>query len=92
MKTIFEDAHENFECWGWVRVGTNYELKQILMSIVSQVVVDKSLLADDIPEEELSKYLYRELENRRYMIVLDDVEDEELIDYLERTSFPDSSN
>lgn len=67
MKTAFEDAREGrcehkFECWGWGRVGANYELKQILMTIISQVVVhghiylEEDQLLTNMSEEELSKY------------------------------------
>lgn len=92
VKTVFENAREagKFERWGWARGS---ERKHILVSLIAQVEadVDDELLVD-ASEDRLSEYLYKALENRSYMIVLEGLDGDELLHYLLVNSFPDQGN
>lgn len=91
-KTVFEDVGKGkeFECCAWVTIGTKYQIKEVLMQIVSQVdtnYVDYHDLLISREDDEVCNYLCKALEHRRYVIMLDDVGDLEVVEYL-RSSLP----
>ncbi|KAL0385169.1 UNVERIFIED_CONTAM: putative late blight resistance proteinR1A-10 [Sesamum radiatum] len=61
-----------FDCSAFVSIGQKYELREILLGILAHIDpgVDRRCAESD---EELGRYLYRSLEERRYLVVLDDV-------------------
>lgn len=96
-KTIFEDLctgkQPSFDCGARVTLGTEYRFKEVLVCIVAQVDTSSDYRSslDSRGEEEISDYMYKILENKRYMIVLDDICDVQALDCL-RKSLPDESN
>lgn len=97
-KSVYEDIHVNkqgsFDCGAWVTIGSTYNLKEILLDIISQVSGIENLeflISLIYMEEELGNYLYKSLEGRRYIISLDDIRDTDILIQLRR-SFPEENN
>lgn len=93
-KAVFEDEWRRFDCSAWVTIAAKYQqFKEIAISILDQVAGERrgESLSSEEEDEKISNYLYKALENRRYLIVLDDVRDVQVLDYLKR-SFPDQIN
>ncbi|KAK4427040.1 putative disease resistance RPP13-like protein 2 [Sesamum alatum] len=61
-----------FDCSAFVPIGQKYEEREILLGILAQMDcgIDRKHAKTN---EELGKYLYRSLEDMRYLIVLDDI-------------------
>ncbi|KAH6821459.1 hypothetical protein C2S53_006290 [Perilla frutescens var. hirtella] len=100
-KTIFDHIYngreQSLDCGAMVTVGPNYQLKEIYLSILSQIN-DASIASNDElnissqgDEELLGYHLYSSLKGRKYMIVIDDVWETRVWDDLRR-SFPDQKN
>lgn len=79
-----------FDCGAWVKVGPNFQIKEIIATIIAQI--DESW-SNDLNDDTrtISEDLYERLKNRRYMIVIDDIRNECIWDEL-RSSFPDEEN
>lgn len=96
LRSVYDDIHVNkegsFDCGAWVTIGSTYNLREILLSIISQVdsIEILEFLASQ-GEDELVKYLYKSLQGRRYIIGLDDIRDTEILIQLRR-SFPVENN
>ena len=92
--TVFEDEDQRFDCKAWVTIGTHFQQWEIVRLILYQLDNDFSEEEEedgDDEDERIRNYLYKALEGRRYLIVLDDVCSVEVFDYL-KSSFPDQSN
>lgn len=97
-KTVFEDLRGDdrfFDCGAWAVIGATYQVKEVLIDIISQVV-DENIRGSEYKlvgeeEEKIGEYLYRMLEHRRYMIVLDDVRDVQILHRL-MGSLPEQRN
>lgn len=87
---IFVAKEQPFDCGAWVTIGRNFQLKQVLVSILAQIS-DHELPDFEENVEKLGFYLYSSLEGRRYMIAVDDVVDAEVWDNL-RMFFPEQDN
>ena len=76
-----------------MRIGSTYDLKQLLLNIISQIneVDDHELLLSSQGEEKLGEYVYTILEGRRYMVALDDVRDTDILIKL-RGSLPEQNS
>lgn len=95
-KRVYDDIYfvgkeRSFDCGAWVRIGSAYTLKQILVSIISEIDSGGHQLLDSEGEDELSEYLYSSLEGKRYIIALDDIRDTEILVQLRR-SLPEQNN
>lgn len=91
-KTIFEDLSKDselsFDCYAWVTMGHD-QLKEVLISVIAQVAGTGH--CEVVDEKQICSHLYRILENRRFMIVLDNVWDVKVVDCL-KSLLPDQSN
>ncbi|XP_030526057.1 putative inactive disease susceptibility protein LOV1 [Rhodamnia argentea] len=85
------DVKKHFECCAWVRVSREFVFKNVVMSIIEQVSINRLNDVDHMNEEVLVEKLFKELIDKRYLIVLDDVCDAEAWHQL-TIPFPDSKN
>ncbi|KAK4420255.1 Disease resistance protein RPP13 [Sesamum alatum] len=72
------DIVSHFECRVFVSIGPKYRLREILLTILAQILnlgIDNTHVES---EEELLSHLHSCLSGRRYLIVLDDVWDEKV--------------
>ncbi|KAL0335010.1 UNVERIFIED_CONTAM: putative late blight resistance proteinR1A-10 [Sesamum radiatum] len=80
----------HFYVRAWVTVSQQYQVRELLLSIlrcvtnISNEIYEKS-------DEELREKVYRSLKGKKYLIVLDDMWDTKAWDDLKRT-FPDDKN
>ncbi|XP_042012362.1 putative disease resistance RPP13-like protein 3 [Salvia splendens] len=90
---VYDDIQGSFDCSAWVRIGSTYQLKQLLLNIISQIkeVDGHELLLSSQGEEELGEHLYTSLEGKRYMVALDDVCDTDVLIRLRRW-LPEQNN
>ncbi|XP_042001067.1 putative late blight resistance protein homolog R1A-4 isoform X2 [Salvia splendens] len=89
---VYDDTQRSFDCSAWVRIGSAYDLTQLLLNIISQInEVDDHGILSSKGEEELGEYVYTSLEGRRYMVALDDVRDADVLISLRR-SLPEQNN
>ncbi|XP_041996860.1 disease resistance protein RPP13-like [Salvia splendens] len=89
---VYDDIQGSFECSAWVRIGSTYDLTQLLLNIISQINpdVDHEFISSQ-GDEIFGKYVYNSLEGRRYMVALDDVRDTDVLIKLRR-SLPEQNN
>ncbi|KAL1554785.1 disease resistance protein RPP13-like [Salvia divinorum] len=89
---VYDNIQGSFDCSAWVRIGSAYQLKQLLLNIISQINQDAhhELLRSQ-GEEKLGEYVYKSLEGRRYMVGLDDVRDTDVLIRLKRW-LPEQNN
>ncbi|GFP79902.1 putative late blight resistance protein homolog r1a-6 [Phtheirospermum japonicum] len=99
-KEVFEDPsilrllmYRGFQCRAFVTIGPNYRLREVMLSILSQVDRDSSIMQAQvyIYDDELAEHLKESLLHRRYFIVLDDVWSEQVWDDL-KGLFPEINN
>ncbi|KAL2253924.1 putative late blight resistance protein homolog R1A-10 [Sesamum indicum] len=88
-RQVYEDPSISsiFECRLWVRIGVQYQLKGLMLDILSKL----DLGADKIHAEESEKvaeYVSTSLQGKRYLIVLDDIWSTQVWNELEKF-FPD---
>ncbi|XP_057774788.1 putative late blight resistance protein homolog R1A-10 [Salvia miltiorrhiza] len=70
------DIVEMFESRAWVAVGSTYDRRDVLLLILAQVDPDAcAMIGAEEGDREISKYLERSLEGKRFLIVFDDVWD-----------------
>lgn len=70
------DVLEMFESRAWVDVGRDYDRKNVLLLILAQVdLATYSMIGVEEDDREISEYLERSLEGKRFLIVFDDVWD-----------------
>ncbi|XP_047940402.1 putative late blight resistance protein homolog R1B-23 isoform X2 [Salvia hispanica] len=86
---VYDDIQGSFDCSAWVRIGSTYDLTQLLLNIISQINPDEFITSQG--EEKLGEYVYTSLEGRRYMVALDDVRDTDVLIKLRR-SLPEQNN
>ncbi|KAL2254505.1 UNVERIFIED_CONTAM: putative late blight resistance protein R1A-10 [Sesamum indicum] len=80
----------HFYVRAWVTISQQYEVREMLLSILCCVTyISKEIY--EKRDEELREQVYRSLKGKRYLIVLDDMWDTEAWDDLKRT-FPDDKN
>ncbi|XP_042067665.1 putative late blight resistance protein homolog R1A-10 isoform X2 [Salvia splendens] len=89
--TVLEDEDQRFDCKAWVTIGAHFQQLEIVRLILYQLDNDFSEEDGDDEDERIRNYLYKALEGRRYLIVLDDMCSVEVLEYL-KGSFPDQSN
>ncbi|XP_027122070.2 putative disease resistance RPP13-like protein 3 [Coffea arabica] len=85
------DVRTRFNCRAWVCVSSSYDHKKMLRAIIKQLnEMSKELLEmlEQMEEEDLERRLYKDLQDKCYLVVLDDVWKEEVWDCLAR-AFPD---
>nr|XP_027122424.1 putative disease resistance RPP13-like protein 3 isoform X1 [Coffea arabica] len=88
------DLMTRFNCRAWVCVSSSYNHKETLRTIIKQLHPMTNELLDmleKMQEQDLEQRLYQDLQDKRYLVVLDDVWEEEAWDCLARNAFPDSS-
>ncbi|XP_019171307.1 PREDICTED: putative late blight resistance protein homolog R1B-16 isoform X2 [Ipomoea nil] len=91
-RAVYDDSYieHYFYIRSWIAVSQGYEVRKMLLGILSSV----SNSADELyreSNEQLAEQLYRRLKGRRYLIVLDDIWDIEAWNVIKR-SFPDDNN
>nr|XP_009766921.1 PREDICTED: putative late blight resistance protein homolog R1A-10 [Nicotiana sylvestris] len=71
-KEVYNDAsvRRHFDVCSWATVSSQYNLKEILLSLLHSTKGDTFYMED---EAELADMLQKNLKSRRYLIVLDDV-------------------
>ncbi|XP_056163179.1 disease resistance RPP8-like protein 3 [Syzygium oleosum] len=82
---------KHFECCAWVCVSKEFVYRNVVMSIIEQVSIKRLNDMDHMNDDVLGEMLFRELIDKRYLIVLDDVWDAEAWHRL-TIPFPDSKN
>ncbi|ONI25018.1 hypothetical protein PRUPE_2G274900 [Prunus persica] len=66
------DVQTFFDCRAWVYVSQQFRTRDILQSIIKQVATRTKDMTK-LLEEELEEMLYKLLQGRRYLVVLDDI-------------------
>ncbi|KAL0357616.1 UNVERIFIED_CONTAM: putative disease resistance RPP13-like protein 2 [Sesamum calycinum] len=77
-----------FDCRLWVRIGTKCRLKEIMLDVLAKLNLDN---VDKMHETELSEYVRRSLQDRKYLVVLDDIWSQEACYKLDML-FPKNGN
>ncbi|KAL0385204.1 UNVERIFIED_CONTAM: Disease resistance protein RPP13 [Sesamum radiatum] len=77
-----------FDCRLWVSIGTKCQLKDIMLDILAKLNLDN---VDGMHETELSEYVRRSLQDKKYLVVLDDIWSKEACYKLDEL-FPNNGN
>ncbi|XP_027124038.1 putative disease resistance protein At1g50180 [Coffea arabica] len=88
------DVRTRFNCRAWVCVSSSYNHKETLRTIIKQLNPMTNELLDMLErmqEQDLEERLYKDLQDKRYLVVLDDVWKEAAWDCLATRAFPDGS-
>ncbi|CDP12404.1 unnamed protein product [Coffea canephora] len=88
------DVRARFNCRAWVCVSSSYNHKETLRTIIKQLnpITNELLdMLEKMQEQDLEERLYKDLEDKCYLAVLDDVWKEAAWDCLARKAFPDGS-
>ncbi|GAA0152520.1 hypothetical protein LIER_37507 [Lithospermum erythrorhizon] len=72
----------HFDIKVWCTVSQNYQMKDILLTILNQINLVQSDDTKEMDDQELADKLCRSLKRRRYLVVIDDVWDVSLWNYL----------
>ncbi|KZV17018.1 hypothetical protein F511_31310 [Dorcoceras hygrometricum] len=78
VKQIFDDASVkvSFDCHVWVLVSENFNLEKCLQNMISKLVNEVKLQPlqnlEAMSVDDMKNYVYKCLENKTYVIVLDD--------------------
>ncbi|CDP20592.1 unnamed protein product [Coffea canephora] len=86
------DVRARFNCRVWVCVSSIYNHKETLRTIIKQLnpITNELLdMLEKMQEQDLEERLYKDLQDKCYLVVLDDVWKEEAWDCLARRAFPD---
>ncbi|CAA2993368.1 late blight resistance homolog R1B-16 isoform X1 [Olea europaea subsp. europaea] len=70
---IFNDSYikYRFDIRAWVTLSPQYRMRNILLSLLEDIVVTDHVCGED--DELLKEHLYKSLKGRRYLIVIDDI-------------------
>ncbi|XP_027100933.1 probable disease resistance RPP8-like protein 2 [Coffea arabica] len=85
------DVRTRFDCHAWVCVSSSYNHKETLRTIIKQLnpITNELLdMLEKMQEQDLEERLRQDLQDKRYLVVLDDVWKEEAWDCL-AGAFPD---
>ncbi|XP_027171899.1 putative disease resistance RPP13-like protein 3 [Coffea eugenioides] len=85
------DVRTRFDCRAWVCVSSSYNHKETLRTIIKQLnpITNELLdMLEKMQEQDLEERLRQDLQDKRYLVVLDDVWKEEAWDCL-AGAFPD---
>nr|XP_027123064.1 disease resistance protein RPP8-like [Coffea arabica] len=88
----YADIRARFNCRAWVCVSSSYDHKEMLRTIIKQLnPITKELLEllEKMQEQDLEERLYKDLQDKCYLVVLDDVWEVAAWDCLARRAFPD---
>uniref|UniRef100_A0ACD5UH00 Uncharacterized protein n=1 Tax=Avena sativa TaxID=4498 RepID=A0ACD5UH00_AVESA len=77
VKTVYDKIKGDFDCKAFVPVGRNADAKKVFMDILIDLGMYESEL-NVLDERQLINKLQGNLENKRYLIVIDDIWDEKL--------------
>ncbi|KAK4427044.1 putative disease resistance RPP13-like protein 3 [Sesamum alatum] len=82
---VYEDPSISsvFECRLWVKIGVEYQLKEIMLDILAQLDLGVGKIHGE-KSKKLGEYVSRSLQGRRYLIVLDDIWSTEVWNKLEK--------
>uniref|UniRef100_A0A8R7UXC0 Disease resistance protein RPM1 n=1 Tax=Triticum urartu TaxID=4572 RepID=A0A8R7UXC0_TRIUA len=94
-----EDIANNFSCCAWVTVSQSFSKIEMLKDMIRQLLGTDSLrkclkdLEGKVVEvQDLSKYLTKELANKRYFVVLDDLWTIDSCKWIKDIAFPSRNN
>ncbi|XP_002528440.2 putative disease resistance protein At1g50180 [Ricinus communis] len=76
------DVSEQFDCKAWVFVSQKCATKDVLRSILIQVMRGKRDIHGRLKDEEMVEILYQFLREKRYLVVLDNIYRKEVWDSL----------
>nr|UBY06892.1 NBS-LRR disease resistance protein [Dasypyrum villosum] len=76
-RAVYEKIKGDFDCWAFVPVGQNPDMKKVLRDIIIDLGNPHSDLAM-LDANQLIKKLHEFLENKRYLVIIDDIWDEKL--------------
>jgi len=86
----------HFNCRAWVCISQNFRTRELLLEILKSEMpkpdeLTRKKLFKYSSEDELKKKLFRCLQGRRYLVVMDNIWRSEVWDEI-RSAFPDDSN
>ncbi|KAL5730502.1 hypothetical protein ACHQM5_003310 [Ranunculus cassubicifolius] len=88
------EVKDHFDCRAWVRVSKDCKPKSVLRSIIRRVIIgssEETVRIQTMKRDELVKTLYKYLQERMYLVVLDDVWSLKAWEEL-KLAFPDTMN
>ncbi|XP_031249785.1 putative disease resistance RPP13-like protein 3 isoform X2 [Pistacia vera] len=86
------DVLNKFNLRAWVYVSQDYQTQDLLRRIIKSFEIKiNGVELEKMSEEDLERYLYKSLQGRSYLAVIDDVWQKEAWESLKR-AFPDGNN
>nr|AYN64269.1 RGH1 [Hordeum vulgare subsp. spontaneum] len=77
VRAVYEKIKGDFDCWAFVSVGQNPDMKKVFRDIIIDLGNPHSDLVM-LDANQLIKKLHEFLENQRYLVIIDDVWDEKI--------------
>ncbi|XP_010319214.1 putative late blight resistance protein homolog R1A-3 [Solanum lycopersicum] len=71
--TLFDINKEDFPIRGWITVSENYDLRELLLRLLRDVIEMKDKDFDGMDNGQLAAHLKQVLQGKRYLIVVDDI-------------------
>nr|UBY07236.1 NBS-LRR disease resistance protein [Dasypyrum villosum] len=94
-----EDTVSKFPCCAWITVSQSFSKIEILKDMIRQLLSSDSLMkcledleGKAVEVEDLSKYLTKELVDKRYFVVLDDLWTIDACKWIQDIAFPSRNN
>jgi hypothetical protein len=92
-RKIYNDVRvkSHFECRAWVYVSQDFKTRELLFNILKEIEISNWRTLEEMSVKELKEKLFRYLQRKRYLIVMDDIWKTEVWDEV-RSAFPNDLN
>ncbi|RWR84252.1 Disease resistance protein [Cinnamomum micranthum f. kanehirae] len=72
-REVYRNVKNDFDCHAFVCISQQYEMKDVLIRVITCVMSKSRAEIENLPEDELGTMLRDHLKGKKYLVVIDDI-------------------